>query len=261
MFRKVINRGLTAVFFISVPKNINRIKSIINIQHYKPNLLTMKKLITILLIAGSSYFVMGQDVKINTNLVVETDGTLRMDNTATVWDDLMVFPGSTNSGGSKVPGWGLFKKNGTSQGVFLWWFDSGTEEEVYFTVQIPHSYNVGTNLFPHVHWTTETGTVTPSSTNVQWGLEYTIVAIGGSFSNTTIITTNGVIPSITITGSGQHLISAFDPIVGTNFGISTVLVCRLFRVTNTGYEPDAGLLGIDFHFEKNTVGSHTEYIK
>lgn len=235
-------------------------------MHFKlnQNPFIMKKLFSILLIAGSSYFVMGQDVKINTNLVVETDGTLRMDNSATVWDDLMVYPDATSRGGTKDPDYDIFINNGSgSQGVFIWWFSKDTEEELYFTVQIPHSYNEGTDLLPHVHWTTKTGT--PSGTNVVWGLEYTVIAIGGTFPNTQIIYATDVISAIgTPSGTGQHLINGFPQISGTGLGISTILVCRVFRAVGQSgdtFGNDTGLLGLDFHYEQNTVGSRTPWTK
>lgn len=107
-------------------------------------------------------------------------------------------------------------------------FSAATEQAVYFTVQLPHSYKVGFTLYPHVDRTTASGT--PSGTNVVWGLEYTVVAIGGSFPNTTTLTSNSVIPLIlTPTSTGQYLITPLGTISGTNLGISTVLVCRLYR--------------------------------
>jgi hypothetical protein len=221
------------------------------------------------LIIGISY---GQEVKLNTNMVVETDGTMRMDGAATVWDDLMVYPDATSRGGSKAPVWGgvtgtAFKKNGTSQGVFLWMFSSTTEQEVYFTIQLPHSYKVGSAIKPHVHWTTTTGTLNhtgsnPYYVNVVWGLEYTVIAIGGTFPNTTLINSNKVISTTAVTG--QHLITPIGDIAGTNFGISTVLVCRLYReVGNTSdtFVEEVGLLGFDIHYEKDTQGSRVEFEK
>jgi len=213
---------------------------------------------------------LAQEVKINSNLAIEADGTLRMDGAATVWDDLMVYPDATNRGNSKAPAWGgqsenAFKKNlaGTSQGVFLWMFSPTTEQELYFTVQIPHSYKVGTDIYPHVHWTTATGT--PSGTDVVWGLEYSIVTIGSNFPNTSTLTANSVIASIgTPSGTGQHLITAFSPISGTNLTISTVLICRVYRAATDGndtFANETGILGIDFHYERDTEGSRTQYVK
>lgn len=221
-------------------------------------------LIVMLCIIGMANIAIAQEVKINTNLVVESDGTMRMDGAATVWDDIMIFPDATSKGGSYAPTWTKFKDNGSgSQGVFLWMFSPSTEQEVYFTVQIPHGYKVGSDLYPHVHWTTTS--IAPTRTNVVWGLEYTVVKIGGNFSNTTILNANSVISGITtISGVGQHLITSFGAMSGTNLDISTILVCRLFRKAvdaSDTYTDPVGLLGFDIHYEKDTQGSRTEFTK
>ena len=208
----------------------------------------------------------GQEVQINDNLVIESDGTVRMDSTATVWNDIMVYPDATTRGGSNPPVWGTrFKSNAgnTSQGVYLWMFSSSQEQELYFTLQIPHDYKLGSDLFPHVHWTTVS--VTPSGTNVVWGLEYTIVAIGGNFPVTNTITGNSVISFIgTPTGAGQHLINSLGSISGTNIGISSIIVCRIFRSVGNAsdtFANEVGYLGFDVHYEQDTQGSREEYIK
>lgn len=134
---------------------------------------------------------------------------------------------------------------------------------MYFTVQIPHSYKVGTNLYPHIHWTTKSGT--PSGTDVVWGLEYTWMTIGGTFGNTTLSTGNTIIDAIgTPSGTGQHLITPLGTITGTTQGISTIITCRLYRATSDSrdtFGSTTGLLGFDIHFEKDTEGSRKEYEK
>jgi len=219
-----------------------------------------------LLLAFTSQLMTAQDVKINTNMVIEADGTFRLDNNATVWNDLMVFPDATTKGGSNPPEWGTaFKKNagGTSQGVYLWMFSPSIEEELYFTVQIPHDYKVGSDLYPHVHWTTATGT--PSGSNVVWGLEYTLVAVGGSFPNTVIITSNSLIPECgTPAAAGLHLITPFSPVSGAGLDISSVMVCRLFRAVGNAsdtFSSSVGLLGFDIHYEQDTQGSREQWTK
>ncbi|MEI6508916.1 MAG: hypothetical protein WCO54_10550 [Bacteroidota bacterium] len=200
----------------------------------------------------------------------EVDGTIKFEGTATVWDDVMVAPDATSRGGSNPPVWGgvssggtAFKKNGLSQGVFLYMFSPTDEQELYFTVQLPHGYKVGSDIYPHVHWTTSTGT--PSGTDVVWGLEYSVTPVGSSYPSTTILTANSVISAIgTPTGTGQHLITSFSPISGSGLGISTVLVCRVFRSatsTSDTFVNEVGILGIDFHIEKDTYGSRIEYVK
>lgn len=198
------------------------------------------------------------------NTTVEADGTLKYSGSASVWDDIVVFPDATSRGISNAPTWVSFKNDGAgSHGVYLFMFSPSTEQELFFTLQIPHGYKVGSTLYPHVHWTTSTGT--PSGTNVVWGLEYTITNIGGSYGNTNIITSNTVIPSIgTPSGTGQHLITPLGTISGSGLGISAIFVCRLFRAANNGSDTfgnDVGLLGIDVHYEKDTEGSRLEFIK
>jgi hypothetical protein len=224
------------------------------------------RFIIIMLPAMMSQLMTAQDVKINTNMVVEADGTLRLDNDATVWNDLMVFPDATTKGGSNPPEWGTtFMKNGggTSKGVYLWMFAPNQEEELHFTVQIPHDYKEGTDLHPHIHWTTVTGT--PSGSNVVWGLEYTVVAVGGSFPNTVTIITGTLVPECgTPSGTGQHLISGFSPVSGAGLGISTILVCRLYRAAGNAadtFPNDVGLLGFDIHYEQDTQGSRDQWTK
>lgn len=204
------------------------------------------------------------------NLKILADGTISLEGTATVWDDIMIFPDATSRGGSNTPTWGgnggnAFKKNaaGTSQGVFLWMFSASSEQELYFVVQIPHGYKEGSTIYPHVHWTTASGT--PSGSNVVWGLEYTAAAIGNSYSTTTSITSNTVIGEIgTPSGTGQHLITALGTISGTGLGISSVIVCRLYRAAadaQDSFANETGLLGIDFHYELDTFGSASQFEK
>lgn len=209
---------------------------------------------------------LGGSANSGSHLSIEPDGTLVMKGQSTVFNDLMVYPDATTKGGSNSPVWSLFKNDGAntpSQGVFLWMFSPTTEQEIYFSVQIPHSYKVGTSIYPHVHWTTTTGT--PSGTNVVWGLEYTVMKIGGNFGSTNFSTSNSVIPPVgTPSGVGQHLITAFPAISGNGIEISTILVCRLFRKAADGLDTFAnsvGLLGFDIHYESDTQGSHTEYTK
>lgn len=224
------------------------------------------RITVIILLALVSQILTAQDVKINSNMVIEADGTMRLDNDATVWNDLMVFPDATTKGGSNPPEWGsVFKKNagGTSQGVYLWMFSPTIEEELYITVQIPHDYKVGSDLHPHVHWTTATGT--PSGSDVVWGIEYTIAAVGGTFPNTGILTSNTLVTECgTPSGTGQHLISPFSPVSGAGLGISSVLICRLFRVAGDAadtFPNTVGLLGFDIHYEQDTQGSREQWTK
>ena len=178
----------------------------------------------------------------------ETDGTLEFFGDATVFDDLRV-PVTSAKPGNVLPDFGAF----VGGGLKTWLFDGGGRaEEIHFTVQMPHSYKLGTDIVPHVHWTPTTNL---DAGNVKWSLEYTWADIDGTFGASTTIT--AVDASSTV--AWDHLRIDFAAIDGSAItNISSMLVCRLFRnsadVQDT-YGQDAALLEIDFHYEIDTIGS------
>ena len=74
------------------------------------------------------------------------------------WEDLRVPVTAIQKGGTNDPDFERFRRNtgGTSEGVFTYFFDRNTEEELFFVVQLPHNYKYGTDLKPHAHWAVDT---------------------------------------------------------------------------------------------------------
>lgn len=170
------------------------------------------------------------------------------------WEDLNVAPFSTSLGPNvRPPSVVKFKDNGAgSTGSYLYGFDETKEQEVFFSVQLPHAWKEGSDLRPHVHFTTPTQT----ATTITWGLEYTWQNIGsGAYGNTSILT-NAVACPIAYT----HTIGSLGTISGVGKKISSILICRLFRATG-GYVGDALLLSVDFHIQLDTIGSTNETSK
>jgi hypothetical protein len=181
----------------------------------------------------------------------------------TVWDDLRVPALSVKVPASGDPDFAEFRTNatGTSQGVFAYWFDAGSEEEVYFNAQMPHAWN-GNPIHPHVHWSIAAN----STGTVSWGLEYTWIGITGTFPGTQLIYGNSPTTGEDTLYQYRHYLTKFPVITGSNMGLSSMLICRLFRdATAVGLADtcpqDAGLHEIDFHFEIDTIGSDEEYTK
>lgn len=201
------------------------------------------------------------DIANGNDTKIEADGSLSYEGTATRFDDMKVPVSSTTKGGTRDPDWKVLKNNGSSQGVFLQWFDKDVEEELYFTVQMPHSWKEGSSIMPHVHWTAETNV---GSNKVVWGLEYTWTNVGGLFGTTTIITGSDPIAAVGTVDAYKHAITALGSVDATGKTLSSMLVCRIFRQATSGtdnFSGDAGLLEIDFHFQIDSGGSKEEFTK
>ena len=192
---------------------------------------------------------------------------------STTWTDLRMAASAGKTGASNPPTWAQFMDNGSgSVGVYANSFADqavvGNEEQLWFSAQLPHGYKQGTDIKAHLHWSPA---VSGSANQfVKWGLEYTWQSINGTFGTTTIITSDASSAS-TATTSGdstltadKHYITALGTISGTGMGLSSILLCRLFR--NSSHADDdlaqaAFLFEIDFHYEIDASGSREEYVK
>jgi hypothetical protein len=202
------------------------------------------------------------------NTKIEADGSLLFEGAATTFGDLTIPLYSTKTGeAGSQPAWVKMKDNGAgSRGVYAYNFAGGTEQEVFFSVQLPHNWKEGSAIYPHVHWSPQT---TGQSGTIVWGIEYTWVnynaASPETFANTTLLTATSV--SINGTASaGRHLITAFALLTpdNTQDKISSVLMCRFYRKGGDAadtYNGNAAVMSVDFHYEIDAIGSRTEYIK
>lgn len=199
---------------------------------------------------------------------ITADGSLSYVGNATRWDDLKVPVNSLkirdkNAGVDIDPAsWDYF----IGETALLWFEDKAVngEQSVTFTVQMPHAWKEGTNIFPHVHWTSKTA---PGNSRVTWGLEYSWISVGGEFPNTVIITGSAVAtPNSGSIVAQEHVITPLGSggIDGSGKTLSSMLVCRLFRNSSAGtddFTGDAGLLEFDFHYQIDSDGSNQEYEK
>jgi len=189
---------------------------------------------------------------------IEYDGTLKFNGNATVWEDLRVGMGSFTRRGSADPNWVQFQDNGAaSTGIYLFAFDASTEQEVYFVIQMPHSWKEGTSIIPHVHWCPDGNG--GAGEKVSWGLEYAWKNINDVFGNTSIVYGDTATLDEDLLDN-KHYMTNLTAISGSGQTISSCLVCRLFRDAggNGGtddYGNDAFLLDFDIHYEIDTVGS------
>lgn len=213
-----------------------------------------------------------------TNAVrIDTGGELELLGTATRWDDLRIEPVARNTG-TNAPSFEQWADDnglgdtGTSRGVYLYSFDdalAASEKEIFFSMQMPHSWK-GTSIYLHVHWI---GNLADTTAAPRWGCEYNWKDIGRVFGATNTIYTDG--SNYTEIGTdadivaGKHYISKFTTLVpgASAVDMSSVLIGRIFRNSSNGADTynvasnKCGLLYIDAHYEIDTMGSRSEYVK
>lgn len=185
----------------------------------------------------------------NTNFKVDANGFLTLG--VSVWDDVRVPVTATTRQGTQDPTFTRVKDDGAgSQGVFAYLFNQTTEEELYFTLEVPTTYKSGTTIYPHVHW----APTTAGAGNVVWGLEYTWVNVDGTFGNTTLST----VTDSTDSTADKHLEVEFAGISGTGKTGQSMLICRVYRKAADAadtYAASAALFNIDFDFEIDKLGT------
>lgn len=196
--------------------------------------------------SGAIYFIEhdlfnnGFNSTINSNLTI--NGSLTISG---VEDDLR-FPVENikTTGASNVPDYSVFLNN-----TYTLRFDSGTDEQGFITIQLPHSYQAGTNIDAHFHWTpttTDTG-------NVTWCIEYTWANIDSTFGGTSIQCSSDPADGTAF----KHQMTPQIELDGTGKGLSSMIVARIYRDANAGsdtYAADAALLEFDIHYIKNKMG-------
>jgi hypothetical protein len=148
----------------------------------------------------------------------------------------------------------------TTKGVLAYSFEPGKAQELFFTVQLPHTYKYETNLKPHFHF------VTPDDGSggqrVKWGLESTWAKIGSVFGDTDIVYTNSLFPDDTNYVADKHYLANAAELDGTGIdSVSSMLSCRIFRDPTDDFVGNAYLLEFDFHLLQDTPGTTGVYTK
>lgn len=197
-------------------------------------------------ISGDKFIYVGKDTSNSTRF--EQDGSIRLLGTATQWNDMM-FPFTTGTlGGASYPTfnadsiWYVFTTPDTT---------GATRCEMYFIIQLPHDYKENTPIYPHVHYKHETIVGTPN-----FRIKYKWYA---SASGAALIFWNWYTMGLT-TGTTDKTVqmSYGTGGIGGTHGISSILICKLYT-----YATPSNVIAfqLDFHYEKDAIGSRTETAK
>lgn len=181
---------------------------------------------------------------------IESDGTLVMTGSATVYNDIICPIGNMRSGNTP-PSYAI----AFTGSIYTTTFKNGNDMEVYGCAELPHDYKEGTALNVHVHWSPDT----TNTGHCGWKFEYTYANADFAFpASQTLTAPAGV------TGSGvvnSHINSLIGTITDSTLRIGSVIAYRLWRSGSDAYSGDAFGHQLGIHYESDTLGSRTTLIK
>lgn len=172
------------------------------------------------------------------------------------WDDLRITPGNFDRPGASDP---TIKAVTPGGGTTTYLYEFAVNNIASFTIQLPHGYEIGEDIYVHIHWTPGERGNEENGKLVGWKVDYTWADINGVFGamGTADLSDacNGVdwehnmTPEVKITGSGKN--------------ISSMLICNIKRTDGGADDTWASavsgqlplLLEIDFHIPVDALGS------
>jgi hypothetical protein len=193
----------------------------------------------------------------NTADGITASGTIPLTFSNTVWDDIRINPGSFDRPGTSDPAIVTYNVNAGGVNTYLWEFAKNNIAS--FTVQMPHSYKEGTDIYVHIHWTPGSRGNEENGATVGWKIEYSWANLNANFPTMLVLDLSDACDGT----DHKHQMTPEVSISGVGKTISSMLICNIKR-TDTGSDDTWAsgasgqlplLLEIDIHFEMDTTGS------
>lgn len=175
----------------------------------------------------------------------------------TRWKVLFIAATEMAKQGTNDPHFVKMQDDGSgSTGVYTYGFDKASEEELFFVLNLPNEWKIGTDIKIKAVWMpvdTDTGTI-------QWGLEHSTAEAGDSFPTSTLSLSTATAAGGTAYEHTRLEIDEIDLSGVTTMGAK--ILCRIYRnVAVDTYDNDAALIGIEMHYESDALGADTETTK
>jgi hypothetical protein len=142
----------------------------------------------------------------------------------------------------------------------------GASDEAFFMVQLPHTYKEGTHVYPHLHWSPGSSGTGYDSQSVAWTVDLSWVNMTGIFPFP--ISYSGIDSWTTLNNYEHRKVdcscSGTTYLDGTNKTMASMImgrVCRQITRDDDTYSAPAYLLEVDFHYQKDWLGSSTASVK
>ena len=172
----------------------------------------------------------------------------------TVWEDLRTPASAIKLSGINPPTETAYK------GSSVLAFPTNADKTIFFIVQMPHSWKEGSEIEFHIHWTIPVSGAGVGAENVKWDFTYSIASLGGSFPAETTETATRDVQDDT---ADDHLYTDVVDIDMAGESISCCILCSLTRdvAVANDYANSAYLVEVDFHYQRDSMGSKTEAVK
>lgn len=140
-------------------------------------------------------------------------------------------------------------------------FAGNADNVIVGIAQMPHRWNAGTGIRPHIHLRFPTSA---SGKNTRWKLEYDIANVNGDFTNNSGTFTDG--GTITVENPAnvkKHVIASFNEINMTGFTDSCIILWKISRLASSDAADNdtnaAHMLEFDIHYRANNHGTFSEF--
>jgi hypothetical protein len=181
---------------------------------------------------------------VESNTYYEDDGTMVMNGSATVWNDL-IFSGANLRPGATPPDFEAFDTN-----IYQPAFDDGSSEILYGSFELQHDYKEGTDLVFHMHWSQR---VTGAG-SIRFSVYHSVQNVNGVFPPQTSV-------GNTIVASGTaktHQITDIATISGAGLKIGAHVLFSVQREGGNAADTltgDIWLHSVGVHYQADTLGS------
>lgn len=177
---------------------------------------------------------------------IDSTGHLSLLGKAKIWDDLRSPATLTKRGINDKPDFDF-----TDIGL-LFPAGSDTTEKAIVIFQMPHSWDTGTTISPHIHW------IQTSSDTIVWKMKYRWY--NNNTTPSAFVVDSAVNQVFEYTSGSLLQISSFSDIDGSGIGLSSIFECFIYRDDNN-LAQDVLYKEFDIHYQINTLGSNEEFVK
>lgn len=177
------------------------------------------------------------------------------------WDDIRIVPAAFTYAGANDPSLGTWQPGAVGRQYKVWAFK--TDDVGYFTVQMPHAYKLGSDIYAHIHWTPRDRGVAEGAATVGWMLDISVVEGDEVAPPSTTYDLTDACQSV----DDEHLET---PNVQVDLsGVDSLSAMIIGAIYQDGSGTWAGnlaatapaMMELDFHYIADDMGSRTRHLK